>query len=212
MPSTYICARELNSKSLESEDIILFDDLQYQVLKATAGYYLFCTSKPNDIIFTILNIKDEKSFCGVGTLFGVFPYHENLMQLTETVKKLLIEYQKKKLIDFDWDTFVKKWRNNQSYFLNTIKLMCLNQVEQGNIFNPEIFKENKYANAASGGFDWNKTPEGYEYWRDIIYKLHSPESKKDAHCNEKTTPKECKKKLPEIVLLKNNKTKTFSTL
>lgn len=38
------------------------------------------------------------------------------------------------------------------------------QVKQGNVSNLDVFLRDPYAGSLSGGFVWNKTTEGHDYW------------------------------------------------
>ena len=42
------------------------------------------------------------------------------------------------------------------------------QVEQGSTRDPYIFVKNFSSGRGSGGFTWNDTPEGHEFWSNIV--------------------------------------------
>ena len=46
--------------------------------------------------------------------------------------------------------------------------MLDNQEAQGNPRDEEVFEDFITADAMLYGFDWNKSPEGFGYWRDVI--------------------------------------------
>lgn len=49
--------------------------------------------------------------------------------------------------------------------------MVMYQVEQGNDQNYEIFKEDCIIDGENGGFTWDETPEGYDFWNEILTEL-----------------------------------------
>ena len=42
------------------------------------------------------------------------------------------------------------------------------QVRQGNKRDAEVFEINIWANHRLGGFTWNESVEGYDFWEEII--------------------------------------------
>ena len=46
--------------------------------------------------------------------------------------------------------------------------MLERQLEQAGKMNPTIFEKHISASESSGGFDWDKTPEGGEFWDSIL--------------------------------------------
>lgn len=42
------------------------------------------------------------------------------------------------------------------------------QVEQGNSPNVRIFQKDKFQNNQNGGFSWNNTVDGYDFWYQVI--------------------------------------------
>jgi dUTP pyrophosphatase len=55
------------------------------------------------------------------------------------------------------------------YDLDVVMKMCERQVEQGNPFDPNVFAEKPAATFLEGGFDWEDTPDGFNYWHGIVY-------------------------------------------
>lgn len=51
-----------------------------------------------------------------------------------------------------------------------VKLMLQRQYEQQGIRDISIFQKDEFANASEGGFDWDDTPEGGEFWIEVILK------------------------------------------
>ena len=46
--------------------------------------------------------------------------------------------------------------------------MLLEQENQGNKRDPEIFRKNLRAGVSDGGFTWDETEDGFSFWEDII--------------------------------------------
>lgn len=60
-------------------------------------------------------------------------------------------------------------RNETSDFpLYVVQEMCEEQVKQGNKFDPQVFAMEVIACKYSGGFDWNDTEQGIDYWINVI--------------------------------------------
>lgn len=51
-----------------------------------------------------------------------------------------------------------------------VKLMLQRQYEQQGIRDITVFQRDEFANASEGGFDWDDTPEGGEFWIEVILK------------------------------------------
>src|SRR5690606_28042962 len=51
---------------------------------------------------------------------------------------------------------------------NVVELMLQRQYEQQLKKDLSVFIENEFAQAEMGGFDWDKTPEGYSWWLNVI--------------------------------------------
>lgn len=49
--------------------------------------------------------------------------------------------------------------------------MVMYQVKQGNYQSYEIFKLDPSTDKANGGFDWEKAPEGFGFWYEVIHEL-----------------------------------------
>lgn len=56
----------------------------------------------------------------------------------------------------------------EGFPLMIVQRMCDYQVAQGNRFDVTVFQEYKSETNVDGGFDWRKTPEGYDFWRVVI--------------------------------------------
>lgn len=54
--------------------------------------------------------------------------------------------------------------------LHVVQAMCEEQVKQGNKFAPEVFATDLVAGQFIGGFDWEKTEQGIDYWNNVIGK------------------------------------------
>ena len=52
--------------------------------------------------------------------------------------------------------------------IEIVKKMIEYQVEQGNSPNVRIFQKDKFQNNQHGGFLWNTTVEGYNFWYQVI--------------------------------------------
>ena len=62
-------------------------------------------------------------------------------------------------------------KNEISVFpLYVVQEMCEEQVKQGNKFDPEVFATDLVAGQSIGGFDWEETEQGLEYWNNVIGK------------------------------------------
>lgn len=53
--------------------------------------------------------------------------------------------------------------------IEVVHMMVLNQRKQGNIANVKVFQYKANMNYSGGGFDWEKTDEGYDFWNKIIF-------------------------------------------
>ena len=49
-----------------------------------------------------------------------------------------------------------------------VEKMLKNQVKQGNKRNITVFEKNRTRYVGGGGFAWEKTTEGYEFWNLVI--------------------------------------------
>lgn len=45
------------------------------------------------------------------------------------------------------------------------------QVKHGNKADLQVFEKNPRAGSWTGGFSWDSTKEGFEYWNDILGKI-----------------------------------------
>ena len=54
--------------------------------------------------------------------------------------------------------------------IEVVQRMCEHQVEQGNKFNSEVFANKISSTIDDGGFDWERTNEGYCFWFNVIYR------------------------------------------
>lgn len=56
----------------------------------------------------------------------------------------------------------------EGFPIEVVQKMIERQVEQGNKADVSIFTQFKIANQVNGGFTWSKTPEGADFWIDVI--------------------------------------------
>lgn len=49
-----------------------------------------------------------------------------------------------------------------------VQEMCIHQLRQGNRYDVTVFQKNRYAAKEYGGFDWDDTPQGKDFWGKII--------------------------------------------
>jgi hypothetical protein len=56
----------------------------------------------------------------------------------------------------------------EGFPIEIVKKMIERQVEAGNPANVEVFQRRSDAVTLYGGFTWVKTPEGHDFWEDII--------------------------------------------
>lgn len=69
--------------------------------------------------------------------------------------------------------------------LEIVQWMCDQQVAQGNLFNPEVFQEHRFADSINGGFYWDRTDIGIDKCQaiiqyknfDLFFKLLDPGTK-----------------------------------
>lgn len=52
------------------------------------------------------------------------------------------------------------------------KLLLKRQMDAKNPPDLTIFETNYSASKFGGGFDWDQTPEGFNYWNDITWNYH----------------------------------------
>jgi hypothetical protein len=58
-----------------------------------------------------------------------------------------------------------------------LKIMMQYQEKQGNKPNLLVFCKDAYASQYQGGFNWDDTPEGYEFWHNVARKIYVYELK-----------------------------------
>lgn len=51
-----------------------------------------------------------------------------------------------------------------------IRAMLREQVIQGNARNVRVFQSFKSRDASHGGFDWNATSQGFDFWERVVRK------------------------------------------
>lgn len=56
----------------------------------------------------------------------------------------------------------------KSFPIEVVQKMLERQVEQGNKEDVSVFQEHSYVSNSYGGFDWEKTCEGTEFWNNVI--------------------------------------------
>lgn len=200
---TYSYARQLEGVQLNLGDTVLFGPDTYEVYDLDGQYFLYHSTKVNDSIFDELGVE-KFQFCGVETAAGGgFPFHNTLSHLTDTVKKLLREYQTQRL---------KKASANELNVVaamiglspDTVFRMCQEQVKQGNLFDPKVFIGDRFVDINEGGFKWSSTNEGYEYWNRL---LNDSFRNTGNTCNSIPTTDSQVKRLAEMVALRKHKNK-----
>lgn len=50
-----------------------------------------------------------------------------------------------------------------------LELIVIRQKEQGNPPNLFVFQDDCHADSNQGGFRWAPTPDGYDFWNEILY-------------------------------------------
>lgn len=88
--------------------------------------------------------------------------------------------------------------------LHVVQLMVNEQARQGNPADPRVFAGNDHADKAHGGFDWNESEAGTNFWWQVIalkrYNLASepeqvhPISESENHTQTEATPEPAKPK------------------
>ena len=61
-------------------------------------------------------------------------------------------------------------RDLTGFPIEVIRAMIREQVIQGNVENVRIFQCFKSRDASHGGFDWNATSQGFDFWDRVIGK------------------------------------------
>ena len=51
-----------------------------------------------------------------------------------------------------------------------IKAMLREQLIQGNVSDVKVFQSFKSRDAWHGGFDWNATSQGFDFWERVVWK------------------------------------------
>lgn len=175
--TTYNCARELEGHCLQVGDHIMFSDVgTFKVCNNEMGWYLLgCgSSVSNDKVFTYLYGNGDSAYKCIKKLGdyptvegGGFPYLETAEDLTEVVSKLFLEVERKRLKEFDFMVYTPKG-TIASLSRDVVFKLCKNQVEQGNVFDLEIFENDFTANRIVGGMDWSISFEGGRYWISVL--------------------------------------------
>ena len=209
--SIYTCAYELKGKILEEDDTIEFSGgLVAKVLQDNNGWWLSISEHYNREVFDylygtsynfeeVVELTKELGGDPVTTVPGDFPYQKTDVGLTNVAFNLLIRQEQNNLDKFDFNKF---YPENQLKGIHSdlIKKLCLNQVDQGNRFDPEIFDRDIRAGDFNGGMSWARSMEGYNYWNEIV----------SAHEEEMGAPVPVlisDKKDPSLTLLTTNKKK-----
>jgi hypothetical protein len=52
--------------------------------------------------------------------------------------------------------------------IEVVRMMILKQVEQGNLPNVQRFQREPRAAVSGGGFDWDATDDGFEFWATVV--------------------------------------------
>ena len=61
-------------------------------------------------------------------------------------------------------------RRLKSFPTEVIRAMIREQLGQGNVSDVRVFQCFKSRNASHGGFDWNATSQGFDFWERVIGK------------------------------------------
>lgn len=78
----------------------------------------------------------------------------------------------------DEETIDRKIKEIEHIYENTPKevfsLACSEQVIQGNQYDPISFIINRYTGKDNGGFDWDRSILGYDFWYKVLdkYQYH----------------------------------------
>lgn len=56
----------------------------------------------------------------------------------------------------------------EGFPVEVVEAMCKRQVAQGNAWDPSVFHKKISVPRHKGGFDWEKTPEGFLFWDLLI--------------------------------------------
>ena len=56
----------------------------------------------------------------------------------------------------------------ENFPLHVVQAMCDEQVKQGNPFNPSVFRVDMLADKSRGGFTWEDSEKGLDFWCEII--------------------------------------------
>ena len=177
--SIYTYAYELEGKILEEGDTIEFSGgLIAETLHNSSGWWLSISGHNNKEVFSRLygygishekRVELTKELGGdpVSTISGDFPYQKTAEGLTNVTIGLLTKQEQNKLDGFNFNKFHP---DNQLKGVHSdiIRKLCLNQVKQGNRFDPEIFDRDIRAGSFNGGMDWACSIEGYDYWNEIV--------------------------------------------
>lgn len=63
----------------------------------------------------------------------------------------------------------KGWHGDiEGFPKEVVEKMLQEQIIAGNKINISVFERRRTADTKHGGFDWNKTKEGFDFWSDII--------------------------------------------
>lgn len=192
--STYKCARELEGHILKRHDVIMFSDVgNYTVESSFSGWYLSKELGLNRAVLLYLGAGDTqedveefvKSIGGELTdAEGGFPYVNSAENLTTVARNLLLKVEQKRLAEFDFDSYHPKGKLIR-LTKEQIRKLLTNQVQQGNVLNPKVFDKAIVCSSCDGGMDWNKSIEGFMYWKDVTSPPSASTSTDDHYANYK---------------------------
>ena len=177
--STYTYASELRGRILKEGDIIKFSGgLVAEVVHGSYGWWLGISECFNREIFDYLYgisynyaelvaLTEELGGDPVTTISGDFPYQKTATGLTNVATKLLIKQEQNRLDEFDFNKFHPEDQLKGAP-LDLIKRLCLNQVKQGNRFDPKVFDRDIRAGILTRGMCWEYSEEGFDYWNKIV--------------------------------------------
>lgn len=178
----YKYARELESNILEEDDVIQFSGgFIGKVRHNSCGWWLSFPEYYNREIFKhiygasddheeLVELTEELGGDPVPGEVGDFPYQKTAEGLTKIVINLFLRQEQNKFDKFDFNRFHPRNKLKEAP-PDLIRKLCLNQIKQGNKFDPKVFDEDLRAAKATEGMSWKLSAEGYKYWEGIVSAL-----------------------------------------
>lgn len=159
---------EGNVREVLDAEFIFSGDLKYSMESTDTYWYLMNLDGEYDIddreIFSKYGIEDPYVFCKaeIRTDKGHFPGHETFEGICNTVMQLFIWGESRRYERFDWDAVA-----NDIMSIPVLKAFCTEQILQGNTLNPVLFILEPATPADRGGFNWEMTENGYDFYDDL---------------------------------------------